>query len=224
MMSAVGHSKRSPLGGQRGILTTSSPLKEAAMILPRELRTERLLLRRWVAADRSTFASLNADRGVMEHLPGVLGPEESNALVDRIERHFDEHGFGLWAVEIPGVAFFAGFVGLAIPGFQAHFTPCVEVGWRLAVDHWGQGYATEAGRSVVAFGFERLNLKEIVSFTVPQNYRSRRVMERIGMVHNSVDDFDHPDAPERLRRHVLYRITSTKLPNNRLQPPAARTC
>lgn len=189
------------------------------MALPCEIRTARLLLRRWVAADRDTFASLNADPRVMEHFPAALEPCESHALVDRIEQHFHDHDFGLWAVEIPGVTRFAGFVGLAIPGFQAHFTPCVEVGWRLAVEHWGSGYATETGRGVVAFGFERLNLREIVSFTVPANCRSRRVMERIGMAHRPADDFDHPNAPEPWRRHVLYRITSTELPN-RLQPSA----
>lgn len=182
------------------------------MTLPREIRTARLVLRRWVAADRGTFASLNADPRVMEYLPRVLDPEESDALVDKIEQHFNDHGFGLWAVEIPGVAPFAGFVGLTIPRFQAHFTPSVEVGWRLAFEHWGHGYATEASCRAVAFGFERLDLKEIVSFTVPENVRSRRVMERIGMIHDPADDFDHPGAPERMRRHVLYRIRSTSCP------------
>ena len=176
------------------------------MAPPRELRTERLLLRRWVAADRTMFASLNADPLVMEHFPAVLGLEESDALADRIERHFDEYGFGLWAVEIPGVAPFAGFVGLSIPQFQAHFTPCVEIGWRLGAAHWGRGYATEGARAALAFGFDRLGLAEIVSFTVPQNQRSRRVMERIGMTHNQADDFDHPHAPESFKQHVLYRI------------------
>jgi ribosomal-protein-alanine N-acetyltransferase len=146
----------------------------------------------------------------MEHLPAVLAAEESHALVDRIEGHFDDHGFGLWALEIPGVVAFAGFVGLSIPGFEAHFTPCVEVGWRLAADHWGHGYATEAARRAIAFGFDHLHLNEIVSFTVPANHRSRRVMERIGMTRDPADDFDHPRAPERLRRHVLYRIRSTE--------------
>lgn len=194
------------------------------MDLPRELRTDRLLLRRWVDADRTAFASLNADPQIMEHFPVVLGPQASNALADRIERHFDDHGFGLWAIEIPGVVPFAGFVGLSIPKFQAHFTPCVEVGWRLAADQWGHGYATEAASRAVAFGFEQLHLTEIVSFTTPANYRSRRVMERIGMVHDPRDDFDHPDVPERFRRHVLYRIKSTRLPN-RLHPtpPASLT-
>ena len=151
----------------------------------------------------------------------ALGPDESNALADRIGQHFDNHGFGLWAVEIPGVTPFAGFVGLAVPEFQAHFMPCVEVGWRLAAEYWGQGYATEGGRAALVFGFERLHLPEVVSFTVPENDRSRRVMERIGMAHEPADDFDHPNAPALRRRHVLYRIKSNELPNNRLQPTAA---
>jgi RimJ/RimL family protein N-acetyltransferase len=173
-----------------------------------ELRTDHLLLRRWVTADREPFAALNADARVMEHFPSVLTREESDGRVDRIEAHFAEHGFGLWAVEIPGVAPFAGFVGLSIPQFEAHFTPCVEIGWRLAAPYWGRGYATEAARAALAFGFEELELDEIVSFTVPENVRSRRVMERIGMRHDPAGDFDHPLLPEghRIRRHVLYRI------------------
>jgi RimJ/RimL family protein N-acetyltransferase len=161
------------------------------------------------------FARLNADPRVMEHSPAVLSREESDAVADRIEAHFDKHGFGRWSVEIPDVAPFAGFVGLSIPQFEAHFTPCVEVGWRLAAEFWGRGYATEAARAVLAFGFETLKLDEIVSFTVPANVRSRRVMERIGMTHNPADDFDHPSLPEGhpLPRHVLYRIARPDLPS-----------
>jgi RimJ/RimL family protein N-acetyltransferase len=165
-------------------------------------------LRHWVAADRDPFAALNADPRVMEHFPSVLTREESDGRVDRIEAHFAEHGFGLWAVEIPGVTSFAGFVGLSTTPFDAHFTPCVEIGWRLAAPYWGRGYATEAARAALAFGFEELELDEIVSFTVPENVRSRRVMEKIGMRHDPAGDFDHPLLPEghRIRRHVLYRI------------------
>lgn len=190
------------------------------MTTPRELRTPRLLLRRWVAEDRETFASMNADPRIMEYLAGVLDREQSDALADRIDQRFEEHGFGLWAIEIPGVVRFAGFAGLSNPRFHAHFTPCVEVGWRLAVEQWGHGYATEAARAAVVFGFDRLKLAEVVSFTVPENTRSRRVMERIGMVHWPEDDFDHPNAPEPRRRHVLYRIRSNDLPSNRLRPMA----
>jgi RimJ/RimL family protein N-acetyltransferase len=177
---------------------------------PRELRSERLQLRRWRDADLEPFAALNADPRVMEHLPSALSREQSDELAARIEAHFDEHGFGLWALEIPGVAAFAGFVGLAIPRFEARFTPCVEIGWRLAAEHWGCGYATEGARAALAFGFERLALAEIVSFTVPGNQRSRRVMEKLGMQRRPDDDFDHPGLPEghALRRHVLYRIAA----------------
>ena len=168
--------------------------------------TTRLILRRWRPGDRDAFATVNADANVMAHLPGVLSRAESDALVDRIEQHFDRHGFGLWAVEIPGITACAGFVGLSVPAFAAPFMPCVEVGWRLAAAHWGHGYATEAARAALGFGFGEAGLDEIVSFTVPANVRSRRVMEKLGMHHDPADDFDHPAMPERLRRHVLYRI------------------
>jgi RimJ/RimL family protein N-acetyltransferase len=177
------------------------------MNLPRELKTERLWLRRWTEADRAPFASLNSDPRVMEFFPGTLTRQESDARADRIEAHFQEHGFGLWAVAIPGITLFAGFVGLSIPRFEAPFTPCIEIGWRLAAEHWNRGYATEGARAALAFAFDALQVEEVVSFTVPANRRSRRVMEKIGMVHSPCDDFDHPLLPEGhpLRRHVLYR-------------------
>jgi RimJ/RimL family protein N-acetyltransferase len=178
------------------------------MTTPHELRTDRLRLRRWIPADLAPFATLNADPMVTEYLPGPLSQAESAAFVARIETHFDEYGFGLWAVEIRHAASFAGFIGLLVPRFESHFTPCVEIGWRLGAEHWSHGYATEGGRAVLAFGFEVLGLTEVVSFTVPENARSRRVMERIGMAHKGSDDFDHPLLPDGhpLRRHVLYRI------------------
>jgi ribosomal-protein-alanine N-acetyltransferase len=181
--------------------------------MTQEIRTDRLRLRPWLLSDRMPFAALNADPQAMEHLPAVLSRQESDALATRIEIHFAQHGFGLWALEIPNVASFAGFVGLSVPSFEAHFTPCVEIGWRLAPAHWGRGYATEGARAVLTFGFQTPALGEIVSFTVPGNVRSRRVMERIGMVHDSADDFDHPALPEQhqFRRHVLYRIARTAL-------------
>ena len=144
----------------------------------------------------------------MEHFPSVLAREESDALADVIDLHFDRHGYGLWAVEIQGVAPFAGFIGLSTPAFAAPVTPCVEIGWRLAAEHWGRGYATEGARVALAFAFGELGLDEVVSFTVPANLRSRRVMEKIGMTHDSADDFDHPSVPAGSRRHVLYRIVS----------------
>jgi RimJ/RimL family protein N-acetyltransferase len=166
------------------------------------------MLRRWRPEDREPFAAMNADPRVMEHFPKLLSREESGAFVERIEAHLDEYGFAHWAVELPGVAPFIGFIGLSVPQFEAAFTPCVEVGWRLAAEHWGRGYAIEGARAAVEFGFGQLGLKEIVSFTVPANVRSRRVMEKLGMTHDPADDFEHPRLPpgHALRRHVLYRL------------------
>lgn len=178
------------------------------------LATERVRLRAWRAADRAPFAALNADARVMEFFPRPLDRAESDALVSRIGEHFARHGFGLWAVEVPGVADFIGCVGLSVPTFQAHFTPCVEVGWRLAPEHWGHGYATEAARAVLAFGFHEAALGDIVSFTASANWPSRRVMERLGMTRADSDDFEHPTLPDghRLRSHVLYRLTRQAWP------------
>jgi RimJ/RimL family protein N-acetyltransferase len=175
------------------------------------LSTDRLLLRPWRESDLEPFAALNADPEVMEHFLKPLDRSESDGMVARIMDHFDSHGFGFWAVEAPNVAELIGLVGLAIPRFTAHFTPCVEIGWRLAREYWGRGYATEAARASLRYGFERLGLEKIVAFTVPQNVRSRAVMERIGMTMSPADDFDHPSLPEghRQRRHVLYRTRRT---------------
>ncbi len=172
------------------------------------LRSERLVLRAWRESDRAPFADLNADARVTRFLGPPLERAASDALVDRIEAHFAAHGFGLWAVEALGVADFIGFVGLSIPRFAAHFTPCVEIGWRLAAAYWGRGYATEAARTALRFGFERAELREIVSFTTRENRGSRAVMERLGMSHAARDDFAHPAlaASDPLRPHVLYRL------------------
>ena len=172
------------------------------------MRTERLLLRRWRPSDLAPFAALNADPRVMRHFPTTLTRAESDAFAERIEAHFAEKGFGLWAVEVPGEAPFVGFVGLSVPRFEASFTPCVEIGWRLAAEHWGRGYAPEAARAALAFGFDKLALREILSFTTVENQPSRRVMEKLGMTHDPADDFDHPALPHghELRRHVLYRL------------------
>lgn len=175
---------------------------------PFPIRTPRLLLRRWRDEDRAPFAAINADLRVVEHLPGPMTREQSDVFVDRIESNFGSRRFDVFAVEVAASGEFAGYVGLTVPRFTAAFTPCVEIGWRLAPAHWGNGYATEAANASLAFGFERLGLAEIVSFTVPANVRSRRVMDRIGMTHDPREDFEHPLLPEghRLRRHVLYRI------------------
>jgi RimJ/RimL family protein N-acetyltransferase len=182
---------------------------------PPELRTERLLLRRWRPEDRPLFARLNSDPRVVEYLAGALSRQESDALADRIEAHFERHGFGLWAVEVPGITSFAGFIGLAIPRFEAHFTPCVEIGWRLDATHWNRGYATEGARAALQFGFGSLQLAEIVSFTTESNVRSRRVMKKLGMTRSPREDFDHPGLPagHPLRRHVLYRLAAPSRPS-----------
>jgi RimJ/RimL family protein N-acetyltransferase len=172
------------------------------------LQTERLVLRHWHNSDRQPFARLNADAQVMEFMPSTLSEQQSNTLVDRIEAHFQEHGFGLYAAEIRSGKRFIGYIGLSVPTFHAAFTPCVEIGWRLAREYWGQGLATEGAREIVRYAFKELNLLELVSFTVPGNTRSLRVMEKIGMIHNPNDDFDHPRLPDghTLKRHVLYRL------------------
>lgn len=177
-----------------------------------ELRTERLLLRGWRPADREPFAALNADPRVMEHFPATLSRERSDAWVDRAEARWEELGYGLWAVERLDTGAFAGFIGLAPATFEAAFTPAVEVGWRLAAEHWGHGFATEGAQAALGFGFGRLGLDEIVSFTARRNVRSFRVMERLGMVREPALDFDHPSAPvgHPVRPHVFYRITRAR--------------
>jgi RimJ/RimL family protein N-acetyltransferase len=182
-----------------------------ASLLPDSIRTDRLLLRRWRDEDLVPFAEMNSDPEVMTYMTALLDRRDSDALAARIREQFEQRHFGLWAVEIPEVASFIGYVGLSVPRFTAAFTPCVEVGWRLARAHWGRGYATEAARASLTFGFEQVGLEEIVSFTVPANVRSIAVMERLGMRHDPADDFDHPSLPagHPLRRHVLYRLTCT---------------
>jgi ribosomal-protein-alanine N-acetyltransferase len=174
----------------------------------------RVRLRRWRDADRAPFAALNADPRVMAFFPARPDRRQSDALVDRFASHFAEHGFGLWAVEVPDVAAFIGFVGLSVPGFTAHFTPCVEIGWRLSFDHWGRGYATEAARLVLAHAFGPLGLPAVVSFTAVANRRSQAVMARLAMRRDPAEDFDHPGLPEGhpLRRHVLYRLAAAMAP------------
>jgi ribosomal-protein-alanine N-acetyltransferase len=172
------------------------------------LRTERLVLRPWRDSDLEPFAALNADPRVAETLGGPQDRAFSDAMADRIVQEFASRGYGRWAVEVPGVAPFIGFVGLSVPSFEAHFTPAIEIGWRLAHEHWGKGYATEGARAALDFGFGTAGLAEIVSFTAKINAKSRAVMERLGMRTDPKDDFNHvklgPDHP--LYRHVLYRL------------------
>lgn len=188
------------------------------------IRTERLVLRRWTDADREPFAAMNADPAVAEFLAGPLDRGQSDALVDRIEDTFVTYGFGWWAVEVSATGQLAGFTGLSPVTFVATAAdapertivapPAVEVGWRFARHTWGLGYATEAATAAVADGFARCDLSEIVSFTVVDNVRSRRVMERLGMTHRPDDQFDHPRLPDGhpLRRHILYRLPAPLSP------------
>jgi RimJ/RimL family protein N-acetyltransferase len=179
---------------------------------PTPLLTDRLLLTGWRDEHAEPFAQLNADPRVMEFMPKILSRQESDAIIDRIRSHIAQHGFGLWAVELRDNGHFIGFVGLSIPAFQARFTPCVEVGWRLAYEAWGKGYATEGASAALRFGFQDLNLESIVSFTTIENTRSRRVMERLGMKHDPAEDFLHPNLPEGhpLSQHVLYGISQSE--------------
>lgn len=176
------------------------------------LITPRLILRPWCSEDVLPFAAMNADPVVMEYLPRCMTEAETQLMLQRLAAHGEQHGFGLWAVEHRETKAFMGYVGLLIPAFEAHFTrsqaPCVEIGWRLAARYWGQGYATEGAQEVLRHGFLALGLPEIVSFTVPDNRRSRRVMEKLGMTTDPADDFAHPHLPadHRLSWHVLYRL------------------
>jgi len=174
------------------------------------LITPRLLLRPWRDADLEPFAALNADPEVMAHFPKTLDRAESDQVAARIRAGFEQRGFGWWAVEVPGQAPFIGFIGLSVPSFAAHFMPCVEIGWRLAREHWGKGYATEGARAALDFAFGKLGLREVLAFTTTTNLPSQAVMQRLGMRHSPDDDFDHPSLPagHPLRRHVLYRISA----------------
>jgi RimJ/RimL family protein N-acetyltransferase len=167
------------------------------------LRTERLLLRRWTDADRAAFHDLNSDPAVMAAIGPVMSRAESDAFMNRIEQRFDEHGFGLWCIDLDGESI--GFTGLAVPWFRDG----VEVGWRVRSAYWGHGYAPEAARECLRFGFEQIALDEIISFTAASNTKSQRVMEKIGLVRDPAADFDHPSVPEGnpLRPHVLYRLS-----------------
>jgi RimJ/RimL family protein N-acetyltransferase len=172
------------------------------------LRTERLVLRGWAEGDRAPFAQLNADPEVMEHFPSALDRAGSDAFVDRIQAHFADRGFGLWAVEAHGE--FIGFTGLAVPRFHVGWMdrreqPVVEVGWRLRRSAWGSGYATEAARAALDFAFTELGREEVVSFTVVENARSRAVMERLGM--RLLTTYAHPIDGGRALPSVCYLLT-----------------
>lgn len=172
------------------------------------LQTNRLILRDWEKSDVDPMTKINQDKKVNEFLPGPYTQEQTKAMIDRWQQHYLEKGYGLYAVELKSTHEIIGFLGLMSPSFEAHFTPAIEIGWRLASQHWNQGYATEGAKAVLHYAFIKLRLNEVVSFTVVNNLASRRVMEKIGLKHAFNDDFEHPnlDSTSSLRKHVLYRL------------------
>ena len=172
------------------------------------LCTQRLILRPWRESDLKPFASLNADPKVMEFYTHPFIQEESDSLAEKIQWEFSKRGYGFWAVEVPGIADFIGYIGLNYWNLEMEFAPCIDVGWRLALDYWGSGYATEGARAAIRFGFEKLGLNEIVSMATIGNARSHRVMQRLGMTSDSAENFEHPKLPKGhpLSLRVLYRL------------------
>ncbi len=177
---------------------------------PVELHTKRCVLRQWQAGDFPPWAAMNADPEVRRYFPSLLTPELAEAEAGRCHDAIAQRGWGMWALDLPGVMPFAGFVGLNVPHYDAPFVPAVEIGWRLPRAAWGCGYASEAARAALEFAFTRLAVAEVVAITVPGNQASRRVMQRLGMVRDEAGDFDHPriEAGHALRRHVLYRAAA----------------
>jgi RimJ/RimL family protein N-acetyltransferase len=180
-------------------------------IMDSMFETDRLILRNWKESDLVPFYEMNCDPKVLEFLPRALTREESDGLVQKFKTDLGKNGFGRWALELKTSGQFVGFVGLSKPNFQTDFTPCVEVSWRIAYPFWGKGLATEAALKAVHLGFTDFNLTEIVSFTVPMNVRSIRVMEKLRMTRDPKEDFNHPslESGHPLERHVLYRLQKT---------------
>lgn len=176
------------------------------------IRTKRLILRQWKPKDYPLFAKMNADPLVREFFPTLLTTDESNEQACLFQKRIEENGWGFFAVEAPGIADFIGFIGIQPIPFTAPFTPSVEIGWRIAHEFWGRGFAPEGASAVLEYGFRNLHLPEIVSLTPLQNLRSMKVMEKIGMTRNPEEDFDHPRVADGhpLKRHVLYRITNNE--------------
>lgn len=176
------------------------------------ITTKRLILRPWKAEDFTPFAALNADPRVMEYFPAIRSRAESDLQATSFAEYIEKKGWGFWAVSVIDKVDFIGFIGLEDVDFEAHFTPAVEIGWRLAYEYWGQGYATEGAKAALEYAFNTLKLEEIVSLTSEGNSRSRNVMEKIGMHHDPEDDFDHPKFTKGnpLQRHVLYRILRSR--------------
>lgn len=180
------------------------------MVVINELETSRLRLRQWQESDFPQFAQLNADPDVMRYFPATLSENESNAMANKIQDLIQTHGWGFWAVEVKNQHQFIGFVGLNAPQDDLPFTPCTEIGWRLAKNYWGMGYAQEAAKAALGFGFDNLGLDKIYAFTSVQNYHSENLMKRLGM-QNTQQNFYHPRVPSghRLQEHLLYEISKT---------------
>ena len=177
-----------------------------------ELQSPRLILRHWIPADRVPFALMNSDPEVMRYFPSVLSTDQSDLYAETVQLGLEEREFGFWAIEVRSAdqdqGLFIGFAGLSVPQWNATFTPCLDIGWRLGRDYWGMGYASEAAHRILDYGFNQLDIEEVLSFASVLNARSIAVMERLGMIRNSEDDFVHPMfAPDSdLSRHVLYRM------------------
>ena len=184
------------------------------MVKVTELETERLILRQWVESDYSLFALMNSDPEVMKFYPSILTGTESNTFAKKVKALIEKRGWGFWAVELKRKKLFVGFVGLHKPEVELPFNPCVEIGWRVSKEQWGNGYATEAALAALTFAFETLSLNEVVSFTTLENIRSQAVMERLNMV-NTGKNFEHPsiEIGNPLREHVLYKITNSQWVN-----------
>jgi ribosomal-protein-alanine N-acetyltransferase len=177
-----------------------------------ELETKRLKLRQWKEEDYIPFSKLNADPKVMEFFPSVLTKVQSDVMASTLKALLSEQGWGFWVIEEKEIGLFVGSLGLHEPTDKLPFLPCVEIGWRFSFEHWGKGYATEAGQEVLKFAFDVLELDEVVSFTAVINKRSSSLMERLGMK-NSYENFEHCTLPigHRLREHVLFKIDKMKL-------------
>lgn len=177
------------------------------------LETKRLNLRKWyINQDLQTWTSIISDPRVMKYFPSIGNKIMAAEFIENANKHIDTHGYGLFACELKENSELIGFVGINIPSFQAHFTPCVEIAWRLSTNHWYKGLATEAAIACLELGFKTYHIQEIVAFTTTNNLKSRRVMEKIGMTYNQADDFNHPllSKDHLLCLHVLYRITNPK--------------
>lgn len=174
------------------------------------IETNQLLLRQWELEDLSAYASMNADPNVMEHFPTILSKEESWNHLQNMQAEIQEKGYGLFALELKKEGCLVGFTGLSFPKFEAEFTPCVEIGWRIASAYWRRGYAFEAATACLNFAFNKIGLTEIFSFTATNNLPSENLMKKLGM--QKWGEFDHPKLPmgHALSRHVVYSINKSK--------------